>query len=342
MVTVGLARAESRYATVTAALEAVREEVNLDGVRLVLVKPNFVTPHNQLAATHVDAVRAVLTFLRSRYEGRIVIGEGAALSPTQESFDNYGYRPLAAEFGVELYDLNGDETVTVTVRDRRMRPLHLRLARLAAEADFRVSVCPPKTHDTVIVTLSIKNIVMGALVNPHASRDAGQGPAMRALRRISHLLPDRVRGSNLAERLKGRLLGGPNGSQKMAMHQGIPVINLNLAMAAPAVWPHLAVIDGWEGMEGAGPGDGDPVPWRVALASTDPLAADWLTARLMGFDPAGIGYLHYCRQMGLGETQGIETAGNLTPEEAARPFLPHPTIAEQQRWQIEHGIQPRT
>ena len=35
-----------------------------------------------------------------------------------------------------------------------------------------------------------------------------------------------------------------------------------------------AVLDGWEGMEGNGPGDGTMVPSRIAIASTDFVAAD--------------------------------------------------------------------
>jgi uncharacterized protein (DUF362 family) len=322
---------------VAAALETVADEVDLKKVRRVLVKPNFVTPYRQLAATHVDAVRAVLDFLRGRFSGPIVVGEGSALAPTLDAFDNYGYQALVAEYGVELRDLNADETVGVTVFDRRMHPVRLHLARTVAEADFRVSVCPPKTHDTVIVTLSIKNVVMGSLVNPYADqrREAG-GVAQRVLRGLGRLVPDWSGRRGLAEWVKGTLLGGPGGSQKMAMHQGVPVINLNLALVAPVVWPHLAVIDGWEGMEGEGPGQGDSVPWHIALAGIDPLAVDSLAARLMGFEPDEVGYLHYCRQLGLGtiDPDAIRIAGNLRLEEAIRPFRPHPSLDEQRRWHL--------
>lgn len=329
-------REANRRETVTAALEAISDQVDLRGVRRVLVKPNFVTVRRPLAATHVDAIRAVLDFLRQRYDGQIVVAEGAALAPTWDGFRRYGYPALAEEYGVELRDLNTDETVEVTVYDRRLRPMRLRLARVAAEADFRVSVCPPKTHDVVIVTLSIKNMVMGALVNPHANRGTVGGPVQRGMQRLGRSLPGRVRRSALAEWVKGTLLGRARGSQKMAMHQSIPILNLNLALVAPVVWPHLAVIDGWEGMEGEGPGHGDAVPWRVALAGTDPLAVDVLTARLMGFRPEGVGYLHYCRLLGLGVTDPscIRVVGNLRLEEAMCPFRPHSTVEEQRRWHL--------
>lgn len=324
---IALTRRDSRRETVAAALEFIADQVDLHPVHQVLVKPNFVVPNRQLAATHVDAVRAVLEFLRARYSGPIVVAEGAALRNTWEAFTNYGYLSLPDEYDVVLMDLNGDETVPVTVYDRHWRPLTLQVARTVVESDFRISVCPPKTHDTVLVTLSIKNMVMGALVNPETVRE-GTPP----LSWMGQRLPIWLKQTPPAQWAK-RLLS-PAGSHKMAMHQGIPVINVNLALVARVVWPHLAVIDGWEGMEGAGPGHGDPVPWRIALAGTDPLAVDALAASLMGFDPAGVGYLHYCGQLGLGvaDLEGLRVMGDLPLEAARCPFRPHPTADQQRQW----------
>ncbi|MBU0703278.1 MAG: DUF362 domain-containing protein, partial [Chloroflexi bacterium] len=202
-----------------------------------MVKPNFVSVNRQLAATHVDGVRATLDFVRARYTGRIVVAEGAALSPTREGFWNYGYEPLVEEYGVDLVDLNSDDTTPVQIYNRRLRPLTVYLARTVIEADYRISVGPPKTHDMVIVTLSIKNMVMGSLVNPRAVQRGGGAPGL--VRGMARLLPRRVRQSDLAEWVKGALMGPPAGSSKMAMHQGCQVINLNLALVARHVWPHL-------------------------------------------------------------------------------------------------------
>ena len=330
-----LVRGQGRRENVAAALESIAGQIRLNGVHRVLVKPNFVSVNRQLAATHVDAVRAVLDFVRARYDGPIVVAEGAALSPTWEGFRNYGYEPLVEEYGVELVDLNADDTVPVRIYDRRLRPLTVHLARTVVESDYRISVGPPKTHDTVIVTLSIKNMVMGSLVNPQTVRRTGGTPGLA--RRLAGLAPKWMWQSRLAEWAKGTLLGGPGGSSKMAMHQGFAVINLNLALVAPRVWPHLAVIDGWQGMEGDGPGNGDAVGWRVALTGTDPLAVDVFTTHLMGFDPEQVGYLQYCRRMGLGmgEVEQIEVLGNVAPEEVRRSFAPSPTHERQLAWRMD-------
>ena len=75
--------------------------------------------------------------------------------------------------------------------------------------------------------------------------------------------------------------------------------------------PHLALIDGFEGMEGNGPNSGTPVDHRVCVASTDWLAADRVAIELMGIDFAKVGYLNFCNQtgMGIGDLSKIEIIG---------------------------------
>jgi uncharacterized protein (DUF362 family) len=322
---------------------AVEDQIDLRDVRCLLVKPNFVSVERQLAATHVDAVRAVLDFVRARYHGPVVVAEGAAVSSTREGFRRFGYEPLADVYGADLLDLNADETVPVSVYDRHLRPLTVYLARTAVEADYRISVGPPKTHDVVIVTLSIKNMVMGTLVNPRVAGNSGG--VLRAARYLARLIPDRLRYSGWVEWLKGAILGSHWGSSKMTMHQGVPVINLNLAIVAPHVWPHLAVIDGWRGMEGEGPSAGEAVEWGMALAGVDPLAVDTLATELMGFDPEDVGYLRYCHELdlGIGMIKRIDLVGNSAPADLRESFKPHPTLGDQLGWRvngIERYLQP--
>ena len=60
------------------------------------------------------------------------------------------------------------------------------------------------------------------------------------------------------------------------------------------------MVDGYEGMEGDGPASGFPVPSRIAIASTDYIAADRVAVEAMGIDASWVGYLTYCGQVGLG------------------------------------------
>jgi hypothetical protein len=65
----------------------------------------------------------------------------------------------------------------------------------------------------------------------------------------------------------------------------------------------------------------------------------------MGFDPDEVGYLHYCKMMGLGDgdLDQIQIVGNATVDDCARRFRPHDTVHRQRRWQLsgaEKYLQP--
>ncbi len=337
---VALIRGEDRYENVHGALAQIVANVDLSGKERVLIKPNFVVSHKPLATTHPEAMRAVLEFVRARYDGPLTIAEGPSAEAASVAFQRYGYDELAQTYDATLLDLNHDEPVPVEVYDWRLRPLRLHLARSVVDSDFRISVGPPKTHDVVVATASLKNMIMGALISRHThaqpSKNGGGftlGPLKRLLGRM---IPLSVRLLPPVEWLQFRAMSHLEPSDKMKMHQSYPVINLNLALIAPMVAPHLAVIDAYEAMEGNGPTQGTPVPLRLALASTDALAADVVGITLMGFAVDEVGYLHYCKRMGLGagDLAQIEVAGNATVGECARRFRPHDGYWRQRRWKL--------
>ena len=79
------------------------------------------------------------------------------------------------------------------------------------------------------------------------------------------------------------------------------------------------VIDGYEGLEGNGPLNGDPVASRLAIASTDLVAADRVGVETMGVNPEWMGYLRYCAQAGLGQfdLERIELRGGVAIDSRA-------------------------
>jgi len=164
---VAVTRSNGHYDGVSSALRLIEEQIEGDvkGRKRVLIKPNFVSTSRQLAATHVDAVRAVLDVISKHYSGRILIGEGPASSSLRDGLVNFGYLRLQDEYNVDFLDLNRDDYVEVEGFDSRMKPLKFRVSKSVVESDFRISVALPKTHDFVITTLTIKNMVVGSLVN---------------------------------------------------------------------------------------------------------------------------------------------------------------------------------
>jgi len=300
---VALTRTGNRSQNIDTALRLLGDDIDLKGKSRIFIKVNFVSLNNQLAATHVDGVRSLLKFLREGYDGKITVAE-STLGSAQEGFKKYGYLDLVKEFNVELVDLNEGSWELVDLYDSELNPLKLHYSRQVIDSDYRIAIGPAKTHDTVGVTLSIKNLAMGGLSFPHGD--------------------------------------------KRRMHQGYPVMNLNLYLLNRLCAPHLSIIDGFIGMEGEGPGDGDPVDWGTSIASTDPVAADSLAAQLMGFSLSDIGYLSNCQDKGLGvgEISDMEILGD-DPENCRRDFRPHSTFQDQKNWRDDRidkilGIQPRS
>lgn len=313
---IALYQGSERSDIVRQALLQVIDGIDWPTRQHVVVKPNLVQTSRPAAITHRDTLAVVLEAIRSRYNGRLTIAEGCALEDTADAFAGQGYPELAAFYGCDLLDLNADEPHAVTVYDRAGEAMHLRLAQTIVKSDCRISLSVPKTHDAVLVTLSIKNMIMGSLMDRRRTA--------RGLRTVWQ--------NRLGQILHGH--GNGWGSDKIAMHQSYPIMNVNLAVVAPLVWPHLVLLDGFVAMEGAGPIDGEPVPWGVAFAGRDALAVDALAARLMGFAVDEVGYLHYCAQLGLGSVdfEQLRILGNVEPEAVQRTFKPHPHHGAQRQW----------
>ena len=133
----------------------------------ILIKPNFVVINTQLAATHVKAVTAVLDFLTKElnWTGRIIIAEGSGVGETFDGFKNYGYLDLPDKYpNLELKDLNYDDYVKVEIFDETLNPMKITLSKTVVESPYRISIGPPKTHDSMVMTASIKNMAVGAIL----------------------------------------------------------------------------------------------------------------------------------------------------------------------------------
>ena len=319
---VAIVKGTERRQNVRKALELIEDQIQL-GQRIV-IKPNMVSVRRALSATHADALDAVLEFVCERSESEITVAEGCAIGDAMKGFEIYGLAEVAKRYGARLVDLNRDQWVEIEVLDRDLKPITLRYSRTVAESDCRISLTPMKTHDVVIVTLSLKNLVMGSLIS--------QG--LESIEWFTHSLSHWIRPrDNLFPRGMGWVVRHILRSDKVCMHQTYPTMNYNLFLIAKAYPAHLAIVDGFTGMEGRGPTQGKPVDLRLALASTDFIAADSVGARIMGFDPEEVGYLHHAGAHGLGEVSldRIRTLGERL-QDCVCPFEPHPNYLRQQDW----------
>jgi uncharacterized protein (DUF362 family) len=93
--------------------------------------------------------------------------------------------------------------------------------------------------------------------------------------------------------VKNMVLGVPARTDKVLFHAGFHLCHYNMVVTAQALQPY------W-GLAGNGPVQGTPVSSKLAIASTDFIAADRVGVECMGVDPNWVGYLRYCAQVGLG------------------------------------------
>ncbi len=166
---VALTKSGNRSQNIDDGLRLIESEIDLKGKRDVFIKLNLVSVNNQLASTHVDAVRPLVKFLRQRYDGKITIGE-ISLGTTDLGYEQFGYLDLIKEFNVELVDLKNSAWELIPLYDAALRPMKLHFSRQLINSDYLIAIEPAKTHDTVGVTLSIKNLAMGGLSYTHGDK----------------------------------------------------------------------------------------------------------------------------------------------------------------------------
>jgi len=306
---VSLVKGDNRRKNVLDALVAVDQEVRpaMARKKYVLIKVNNVNTDKQLAATHVDALRGILDYVAPRFKGPVVIAESSS-GDTLVGFDHYKYADVIPEYkrlNIKLVDLNREQKYEVfTIVDTNIRPTAVRLATQLQDPDaFIISAAMLKTHDSVIATGSVKNMVMGSPI---------------------HNPPTEKRWSD-----KGLMHAGTIG--KFNPH----AMNYNLAIVAKHIRPSwgVAVVDGFEGMEGNGPVGGTPISMQVAFASPDFLAADRVAVELMGIPSYAVGYMQYAAELGVGQydLSKIDIRGE-KPEAVKKTFKLHQSANDQLQW----------
>jgi len=337
-----------RYNNIAKVLERVGHKVDWPNLSQIFVKPNFVSVTNQMASTHVDAVDALLCYIRKKYDKDIILIEGGAGHSRYEGFKNFGYFDLQSKYKIKFYEVGEQEKQQVYVASNRLEKINVLVDRRLIKSDFTISITRPKVHDTVIFTATLKNLLMGSLI---IERVCAHRNSRRYIRRIKKKfknvfneywprlllnMPIGLRRTKFLNRLDFFLLRNfNNGDSRAIMHQNFPVMNLNLYLLARHLKPHLSIVDGYEIMEGDGPIDGTSRKMDFALAGTDCVAVDGIAARILGIDPETVGYLYYCSKYNIGtlNSENIEIISNINIETIKQIVELHPTYNLQKQWQ---------
>ena len=340
---VAVARGNSRYEAVRAALELVRDDVSGKIKAPIIVKPNFLSSTNPLASTQAEAVIPVLEFLDGFGAGDVTIAEGAARS-TGFAFRNFGYHEAVKRFkSVRLADLNHDSiggTIELLTWNGGLQAIQYHA--LPLKAGCIISVAVAKTHVLSTVTLSLKNM-MGCLRRIQRSRMHGTelGDSSEHIGEILwNILDKNYMTMKLASKTASLTVALRQSLQKLCHHGDLPkhvaqvrALAENLVRLGKVLMPDIAVIDAFEVMEGQGPGSGTKLPMGLAAAGTDPVACDAVMAHLMGFEPLSIGYLARAHETGLGcADRGMIDIIGENPQSCARIVKPHSLYPLQLRW----------
>lgn len=238
--------------------------------KLVAVKPNdtWASKSDTTGVTQPDTLRAVLRHLKQFGPRELVVTGGAGAAETDDVFRVSGMMDVVDEEGATFFDHNRPPFVEVELqyapgKDVKGPQKKITVNPRVLEYQTLVAVNQLKLHATATVTLALKNIAM------------------------SYPAAD--------------YYGHPRSKQK---HEQSFFEDMHSFIAAMAKrFPiHLAVTVGHPAMIGTGPLMGHAVETGVAIASRDPVAADVVGARLLGFSPQAVRHLWEAGRLGLGET----------------------------------------
>jgi len=236
----------------------------------VAVKPNetWAWEHDQSGVTQPDTLRAVLRWIK-RFEPReLIVTGGSSAAKTDEMFRLIGLMDVVNEEGAEFFDHNLPPFQEVELaydpaNDVDGPQKSVMVNPRVLEYETLISLAQMKLHRTATITMSLKNIAMSY-------------PA-------------------------GAYYGYPR-SKQTHKHQFFDDMHSFIAAMSKRFPIDLAINVGHPAMIATGPLGGLPVETGLVVASTDPVAADVMGAKLFGFGPQAVRHLWEAGRLGVGET----------------------------------------
>ncbi len=238
--------------------------------KVVAVKPNdtYATADDTTGVTQPDTLRAVLQVIKQHQPRQLVVSGGSGAAETDDVFEVAGLSHVVEDEGAEYFDHNRPPFTKIGLtyapeRDVDGPQKDVMVNPRVLQYETIVSLAQLKLHATATVTLSLKNIAMSF---PAAD-----------------------------------YYGHPRSRQ---VHPNLFFADMHSFIAAMARrFPiGLAIIVGHPAMIATGPLAGHAVETGIVIASRDPLAADTVGARLLGFHPQAVRHMWEAERLGLGTT----------------------------------------
>jgi uncharacterized protein (DUF362 family) len=262
-----------RHADIEQAISQALGELDIRPLiagKLVAVKPNetWASADDRTGVTQPDTLRAVIRHIKQWSPREIVVTGGAGAAETDEVFRIAGLMAVVEEEGVQFFDHNRAPFVSVPLSYSPSSEVagpqqDVMVNPRVLEYDTLIAVNQLKLHETATVTLALKNIAMSFPAADYYGHPRSQQ------RHQNHFFAD--------------------------MHSFIAA----MARRFPI---DLAVTVGHPAMIGTGPLGGHVVETGLVIASCDPLAADVVGARLLGFTVQGVRHLWEAARLRVGES----------------------------------------
>jgi uncharacterized protein (DUF362 family) len=219
--------------------------------------------------TQPDTLRAVLQFIRGFGPHELVVTGGAGAGETDEVFRLTGLMDVVMQEGVTFFDHNRPPFTAVPLEYQPEADVHGPQASVMVNPrvlgyDTLIALNQLKVYQTATVTLALKNIAMS-----YPAADYYGHPRLTQHHR--HWFFDDMH------------------SFIAAMAKRFPI--------------RLAITVGHPAMLGTGPLGGHTVETGLVSASPDPLAADVVGAKLLGFQVQAVRHLWEAGRLGVGETE---------------------------------------
>lgn len=256
-----------------AAIEDALGDIALEPLvagKVVAVKPNdtWASHADTTGITQPDTLRAILRVINRHGPRELIVSGGAGAAETDDVFRIGGLMGVVDEEGAAFFDHNRPPFVSVDLeyapgRDVQGPQRAVMVNPRVLEYDTLIAVNQLKLHETATVTLALKNIAMSF---PAAD-----------------------------------YYGHPRSTEEHE-HRFFEDMHSFIAAMARRFPINLAITVGHPAMIATGPLGGHAVETGLVIASTDPLAADVVGARLLGFKLQAVRHLWEASRLGLGET----------------------------------------
>ncbi|NHI88949.1 MAG: DUF362 domain-containing protein [Candidatus Thorarchaeota archaeon] len=275
----------------------------------VVIKPNLVfgLPPYTGFTTDYPIVQAIIELCQDMGKLNISIAEGSGGIDTNLAFRVSGYVELAEKYNLKLVDLNGSPNVSVPVPSGQAIQ-ELRVPKIILDCDVLINMPKLKLYRIVQgknqwASLAVKNL-MGAI--PGKGDYSDNRPSGFCLELSQEFLTTKGKYYHSAY----RRWWSPSG-EKRRIHKDLVH---GLADINTVIRPTLNIIDGIvvsNDIDMTNTRGQDPFNLNTILASQDPLAIDFIAARIGGLSPFKIPYLEHAAERGIGESDynKIQTLG---------------------------------